>query len=939
MAAPAGFKQQCPSCEALVPIRDPRLIGKKIDCPKCKYRFVVEDPASLVEEEDEPKPRPAKKAAPARAGAAKAGPRRRRGEDEDEDRPRPKRKKGGSNTLVLGLGLAGVAVVLLGVGGWLLFNRPSSTGGGGSTPGTPGPGAVADAGAPGDPENPEPPREEAKGGSVTAPGLEVSNLLPNGTDTVINVNVKDLVPSTLGRALFDTPGAFTEESVQQWLGIPLRAIDRVVSAESLKDRWTFTVLRTNKPIPTEAVLHRLGLNQDSAKPPDGPIQGQDYYLMQVNNTWLENLNRLLARVPNSPVKELTVQVPPQSTLAVRFHDAQTLVLAEPNILKDWLQLKGKPEYLTKPGTAAPARPRGGAPDVPGGLGPTDAPAGPVAGPGGVPGPGGSGDIRGGDVDNVPPAVEAPPPPVSNAYLTISPALKDVLDRVETGQTVVSLAVDMQALARTDPKVQAALQLAGPDIKGVNAAGLALHMRNTIFTVNTGASCATETTAYNLNRKLAEQLEPLKTTGTIPGVVKLVVASEPETPNYYGGPGGFYPVQPGGIPGDPDMVRPGVPGGAFTPGYGTPGGFGPGGTPDGYGGFIRPPDPREEKFPVTVTVTPTLRDKALVVKVDVELEHAIHDKFIDEQIRPQVSRLKGALDMAGGLPRRHHLAQTVLRYRDDPRHPHYPRGTVERPTTQERNHRPWGPDQRVSWLAELLPYMGYAPLYSRINMRKSWRDPENLLNATVLVPEFLDNQTSSQTWWARYPGVPHDVAATHFVGVAGVGLDAAEYSDGDPAVAAKLGVFGYNRRAQVKDISDGASNTVMMIQVPPTYQRPWLAGGGSTVQGVPESRSIQPFVSTQHNGKRGTYLLMADGSVRFVTENIADEVFKALCTIKGGEELSPELLRQEAPVVPVPAARAELKTRPPAQPGTQPALPIQPPAGQPETPPAGQPPQP
>src|SRR4051794_29533514 len=39
------FKQSCPSCEALVPIRDAALIGKKIECPKCKYRFVVEAPA------------------------------------------------------------------------------------------------------------------------------------------------------------------------------------------------------------------------------------------------------------------------------------------------------------------------------------------------------------------------------------------------------------------------------------------------------------------------------------------------------------------------------------------------------------------------------------------------------------------------------------------------------------------------------------------------------------------------------------------------------------------------------------------------------------------------------------------------------------------------------------------------------------------------------
>src|SRR5437870_4547659 len=45
MAIAVAFKQQCPSCEALVPVKDTGMVGKKIDCPKCKYRFVVEAPA------------------------------------------------------------------------------------------------------------------------------------------------------------------------------------------------------------------------------------------------------------------------------------------------------------------------------------------------------------------------------------------------------------------------------------------------------------------------------------------------------------------------------------------------------------------------------------------------------------------------------------------------------------------------------------------------------------------------------------------------------------------------------------------------------------------------------------------------------------------------------------------------------------------------------
>src|SRR6476620_11097379 len=92
MASAAAFKQQCPSCEAMVPIRDPKLIGRKIDCPKCKYRFVVEEPAEEVEDEADAPPK--KKAGtngitnkkPTNGKApAKPAVRRRDDDEDDED--------------------------------------------------------------------------------------------------------------------------------------------------------------------------------------------------------------------------------------------------------------------------------------------------------------------------------------------------------------------------------------------------------------------------------------------------------------------------------------------------------------------------------------------------------------------------------------------------------------------------------------------------------------------------------------------------------------------------------------------------------------------------------------------------------------------------------------------------------------------------------------
>jgi len=80
---------------------------------------------------------------------------------------------------------------------------------------------------------------------------------------------------------------------------------------------------------------------------------------------------------------------------------------------------------------------------------------------------------------------------------------------------------------------------------------------------------------------------------------------------------------------------------------------------------------------------------------------------------------------------------------------------------------------------------------------------------------------------------------------------------------------------------GLANTVLLIRVPydgPAGLTPWMAGGGSTVRSVPDKDSLAPFLSTDSKGEQGTFVLMADGSVRFLKKGISDEVFKAICTV-------------------------------------------------------------
>jgi hypothetical protein len=237
----------------------------------------------------------------------------------------------------------------------------------------------------------------------------------------------------------------------------------------------------------------------------------------------------------------------------------------------------------------------------------------------------------------------------------------------------------------------------------------------------------------------------------------------------------------------------------------------------------------------------------------------------------------------------------------------------------------------------LPYLGQGALHQRINTKESWRDPVNLPAASTLVPQFLSPDLPRNEWFVRFPGLNLDLAATSYVGIAGVGLDAAEYKAGDPAVAKKMGIFGYDRTTPLSEIEDPA-NTILLIQAPPTPKSVWIAGGGSTVRGVPEKDSIRPFVCTEYQGKRGTYALMANGDVRFVHEDIPDALFQAMVTIAGGEEIAKKDLDKYAPIVKGETAPSVVKTAPPpAKPGEKDGG-IKPPAppapGTPPPPPPG-----
>lgn len=205
------------------------------------------------------------------------------------------------------------------------------------------------------------------------------------------------------------------------------------------------------------------------------------------------------------------------------------------------------------------------------------------------------------------------------------------------------------------------------------------------------------------------------------------------------------------------------------------------------------------------------------------------------------------------------------------------------------------------MVELLPYLGHESLYAKFRFDQTWmRDPNLQLTATV-IPEFL-NPADDRRRWKGYPF--HNVALTHYVGMSGIedrrNVVAAELPRSDP----RAGVFGYGAVARPEEITDGLSQTLMVLGSG-ELTGPWVQGGGATIRGArePYFDEITGFGS-KGMAPKGVLTVFADGSVRSISADIDPQVFRAMCTIHGAETIDLSVAPLSPGGIPVSAPEAE-----------------------------------
>ena len=154
----------------------------------------------------------------------------------------------------------------------------------------------------------------------------------------------------------------------------------------------------------------------------------------------------------------------------------------------------------------------------------------------------------------------------------------------------------------------------------------------------------------------------------------------------------------------------------------------------------------------------------------------------------------------------------------------------------------------SWRTLILPYIDEVKLYNAIDLSRPWNDPAN-------AEAFKTAPTVYCCPSARLP-------------------------DGSTAYLAVVGpdfCFHPTQPRAFSDVTDGFSNTLMVIEVAQENAVPWMSPQDA------DEQTVLSFLKTgtlAHTG--GTQTLLMDGSAMFLSQNVDPNTLRALTTIAGKE---------------------------------------------------------
>lgn len=159
----------------------------------------------------------------------------------------------------------------------------------------------------------------------------------------------------------------------------------------------------------------------------------------------------------------------------------------------------------------------------------------------------------------------------------------------------------------------------------------------------------------------------------------------------------------------------------------------------------------------------------------------------------------------------------------------------------------------SWRVLLLPYMEQKALYQQFHLDEPWDSPNNRPLANLMPPMY------------RCPSDPNPNSATttHYVAITGPGT-----------------VFDDAKACRFSDITDGMSNTLLVLETPGTPVN-WTEPVDTTIDeltlGMSSNGGRQPHLG-------GFQSILCDGSYHFISSSIDVETLKRLSEKSDGKPI-------------------------------------------------------
>lgn len=181
---------------------------------------------------------------------------------------------------------------------------------------------------------------------------------------------------------------------------------------------------------------------------------------------------------------------------------------------------------------------------------------------------------------------------------------------------------------------------------------------------------------------------------------------------------------------------------------------------------------------------------------------------------------------------------------------------------------WRRGKQLAWSAFVLPYIGENPTYEKIRFDYAFDHPMNADAASAVIETYLCPSTNRISTRNRGRG------ATDYGGIYGERIVSRNYPP--------RGVMIHERSIRFRDITDGTTRTLMVSEDADFPDGQWINAWNLFDQAFSINRAPRFENDIRSKHPQGANGLFADGSAKFLNENIDLEVLAALCTRNGAE---------------------------------------------------------